>query len=402
MKRKQIVTISSISIAVVLLAVLAVAFGPGVYDRYRIAKLADLPLKSTLSIEADGDISGTRHTYGFMGVGVTDIGKIRIAVLGLRFSGESTGGVIISSPDSGESSGSTGTGDRRFTDRFKDGVTTCTFGGLTFTIERGTLELLGREFDIVDDEPKVVVVGHDGTIDDIVDITGDAEPSEPAGFVQIGGICDTIGKGQHHGRVSLAEIVARPHFYGVGALEELQGEITILDSKAFVSSVGEDSGPLPIENRAVKATLLAGQSVEEWIELTVTEEVPHDQFDETIAQMAAGQGIDLSRPFVFVVEGAFCDVHLHIINGACPVHARKQNLTIEKEKQPFELTLDALDGTLVAVYATDSAGTLTRPATSKHAHLIYFDEKRAARITGHLERVGLAKGAVLKLPKGNR
>ena len=104
-------------------------------------------------------------------------------------------------------------------------------------------------------------------------------------------------------------------------------------------------------------------------------------------------------PFIFVVEGGFTDVRIHVINGACPIRARIKNIDIEPENQPYELEEKSVRGTLVAVHATESVGKLTHPATSTHAHLIYIDEGTGEHVTGHLEQVGLAKGAVLKLPE---
>jgi hypothetical protein len=50
------------------------------------------------------------------------------------------------------------------------------------------------------------------------------------------------------------------------------------------------------------------------------------------------------------------------------------------------------------VYAEGSVGQLTLPATSTHGHLVYKDPASGRKVTGHLERFGLAPGAVLKLP----
>jgi hypothetical protein len=48
---------------------------------------------------------------------------------------------------------------------------------------------------------------------------------------------ETIGMQNHQGRVMLGEFIDRPNFYGVGALEKLQADITIIESKAIVTSV---------------------------------------------------------------------------------------------------------------------------------------------------------------------
>jgi hypothetical protein len=224
-------------------------------------------------------------------------------------------------------------------------------------------------------------------------------PQVSTEFVRYGGMHETVGQKQHHSRVALAEIVERPHFYGIGALAGLQGEITIQDSVATVTSVAPDGRPQTRRGADMQATLLVGKSIEDWASRTLGDAVWHAQFDAAIAAAAAEVGLDVAIPFMFVIEGEFTDLRLHVINGACPVHARMKNLTLDHSQRPFELEAERLTGTLVGVYAADAVGKLTHPATSTHVHVVYVDHETEQRITGHLERVGLAAGAVLKLPK---
>lgn len=107
----------------------------------------------------------------------------------------------------------------------------------------------------------------------------------------------------------------------------------------------------------------------------------------------------MNRPFVFCIEGEFQDVRLHIINGACPVHARMHNKKLPADRRPYEAEPKRIQGTLIGVYATNAVGRLTHPGTSTHPHLIFKDTESGVDLTGHLEKVGIVKGAVLKLPQ---
>jgi hypothetical protein len=209
---------------------------------------------------------------------------------------------------------------------------------------------------------------------------------------------EAIGQKQHHGRVGVVEVVERPHFYGVGALSGLRGEITIQDSVATVTAVTPNGRLQVLRSDDVQATLLVGQSIEAWTSRTFHVAVSHEHFDEVIVAAAAEAGLDEAMPFMFTIEGEFTDVRLHVINGVCPLHARMTRLELTQDERPFELEAQALPGTVVGVYAAGSVGELTHPATSTHAHLIYTDSETGRRVTGHLERVGLGQGAVLKLP----
>jgi alpha-acetolactate decarboxylase len=85
------------------------------------------------------------------------------------------------------------------------------------------------------------------------------QPSTEFQLVQYGSMHETIGMQNHQGRITLGELTDRPNFYGVGALEKLQGEITVIDSKAVVISVLADGTLTSRSHEATKlhATLLA-------------------------------------------------------------------------------------------------------------------------------------------------
>lgn len=228
---------------------------------------------------------------------------------------------------------------------------------------------------------------------------GGEVPETVNDLLVVGGMHEAIGQKQHQGRISLNDILAKPHFYGVGALEGLQGEITIADSAAMVTTVGQDGQCQSLPPAGAQATMLVGQSVEAWESTVIPETVAHDRFDNVIRSAASRARLDGSKPFVFLVEGEFVNVRLHVIHGACPIHARMKKIALDPAQQPFELDAERVKGTLVGVYAEDAVGRLTHPATSVHAHLVYTDSKTGERVTGHLEQVGLAAGATLRLPK---
>lgn len=217
-------------------------------------------------------------------------------------------------------------------------------------------------------------------------------------LVQYGTMHEAIGQNKSEGRVELSAVTSKHHFYGIAALENLKGEITIFDSNPTVTEVGKDHALAAVDGSGRKATLLAGAYVPSWRECTVEAETPAAEFDGAIQNAAAKAGVDSSKPFVFTAEGEFTDVRLHVINGACPMHAKKQKVEIPKEKEPFEGEFAAVRGRIVGIYARDAVGKLTHPNTSTHVHLIFTDEKTGQTMTGHVERLGLPKGATLRLP----
>jgi alpha-acetolactate decarboxylase len=232
-------------------------------------------------------------------------------------------------------------------------------------------------------------------------LNADENNDAPATLVQYGKMHEAIGQKQQQGRVKFSELLLRPHFFGVAALEDLRGEATIYDGKVTVTKVDAAGRLQPTGEVAAdeEATLLVGAYVPAWAEHEVTSDVAAEDFDGYVAAAAAQHGKDVDEPFVFTIEGELTAVRLHVINGACPIHARLKKLDLQQEVRPFEAEMSHVNGTLVGVFAKDSVGNITHPATSTHTHILYEDPRSGETVTGHVEQVGLRKGSVLRLPK---
>lgn len=220
-------------------------------------------------------------------------------------------------------------------------------------------------------------------------------------IVQHGEMRQVIGQLQHQARVRLPLLVKQPHFYGVGALPGLAGEVTIHDGR-IIATRAASGGLATVEKdsdqfRQLEATLLVGAYVPKWKSILVNKTVPPEQVDSFIAKAAKSAGLDVTKPFPFVVEGKLANLHMHVIHGACPVHARLHGEELPKAKAPVNVKHQQAEGMLVGIYAANAAGRLTHPTTSAHTHVI-LREGTGQTVTGHDERVGLASGAVLKLP----
>jgi hypothetical protein len=116
-----------------------------------------------------------RKTYCVGDYGISDLGNIRIAVKGLPFSGSSSSSLAIKNISGG--SGSTGSGNRRFTTSSANGVAVCTFGGVSFTVTGGKLRLDGREFSF-GKARQVIFVSSKGKIEGVVKVG--AQPEQNA------------------------------------------------------------------------------------------------------------------------------------------------------------------------------------------------------------------------------
>ncbi len=228
----------------------------------------------------------------------------------------------------------------------------------------------------------------------------DADDTWDGTIVQYGKMHEAIGNKLHGGRVELKDLVKREHFYAVGALEKLVGEITVFDGKPMITRVDSDRKLQTELNGSAlqdQATLLVGAYVPLWQQHSIPKDLTPQQVEAFIEDLAATSGINTAKPFPFVVAGELADVRLHVINGACPMHARLNKLQLPSELQPVEIERKSVRGTLIGIFAKESVGNVTHPATSSHTHVI-VETASSENITGHVERFGLAAGAIIRLP----
>lgn len=216
---------------------------------------------------------------------------------------------------------------------------------------------------------------------------------------QYGRMHDVLGGGPAaaNAQVSVKEILSRPNAIGVGALEGLQGEITIYDGHAWVArpAAGKLVVDGPMAASSEQAALMTAAHVDKWCEATIDEDTGGSALETLIARRAEEKGIAISQPFPFVIEGEVTDMQMHVINGACPM---KPGAIAMPEQQPWRhVVAGPTRVTIVGFYARDSVGKLTHPGTSIHAHALVMDGEQT--LTGHVERIAVTSGARLRVPE---
>lgn len=211
---------------------------------------------------------------------------------------------------------------------------------------------------------------------------------------QYGTMRSVMREGSTEARAALRDW-SGPNTVAVGAIEGLDGEITIVDGETWVSRVrdgrvvtsGPDVGPRD------QATLLVASPVQHWRTIRLDAPATGADLEAAIERAAALHGMNTSQPFPFILSGTAASLDMHIINGFCP-HSGGEAAA---EREPRRITLaEATPVTIVGFYARDSQGVLTHHGTSVHAHAIL--EGQEGRMTGHIDSVGVQAGATLRLP----
>lgn len=183
--------------------------------------------------------------------------------------------------------------------------------------------------------------------------------------------------------------------YGVGALSELRGEVTIVDGLAWVSYPNDD-GSIRVQRDASasneSATLLATARVTDWLGVPLSHDIGPETFDDAIEAIARANGIDVDKPFPLRVDGRLSDVKWHVVDG------RKRSASGDPHddhtRNAASGTLVDGQGMLVGFFSKHHQGVFTHMGQHTHFHVLTADH----RIMGHADSVVIRAGSTLELP----
>ncbi len=208
-----------------------------------------------------------------------------------------------------------------------------------------------------------------------------------------GELKNVMRKGDATGTIELQPLTRLPHLYAVGALEGLQGEVTILDGSVSIARIRD--GKVAVEDAARgKACVLVYAQVPDWIEVPLPRTVQSlDQLEEFLVDAANKEGINVKRPFPFRVAGKVAEVRYHVLRHPGEVKEPHEL----HEKAQVKLVLKDSTADLIGFYSDQHLGVFTCGG-NLHVHVRSVE----AKVSGHLDEVKLGDGVRLLLPKGRR
>ena len=204
----------------------------------------------------------------------------------------------------------------------------------------------------------------------------------------------------HEGQIgtmaTLDTMLPNPELYAVGALADLSGEVTVVGGKVYLSypEGPEDTRTeLSFESDA-GVTLLVATEVPAWHSVRVEETIPFEQFDDTIAQLAASAGMNVDERFVFLLVGEFEDLQWHVIDGRRLTAGGSSH--DDHRAASVQTRLDRVSATLVGFYSDGDQGVFTHMGSRTHVHCV-LDRPLSA---GHVDHVSIPAGTTIQFPGG--
>lgn len=217
------------------------------------------------------------------------------------------------------------------------------------------------------------------------------EPALNFNVEYYGKLRDIMHKGDISAKADLKQLEGRENLYALGAVEDLKGEILIMDGRPFISSV--QGGKLVTDGSFDhKAALLVFSSMKDRTVFEIPSGIQtYEELERFIEASAVEHGIDTEQPFPFLVKGkpAAFDWHVidwpegdtdhshqkHVESG---LHGTKENIEVE----------------ILGFYSKHHHAIFTHHTTNMHLHVRSMDNK----LSGHLDGIVLGKGMTLELP----
>ena len=192
-------------------------------------------------------------------------------------------------------------------------------------------------------------------------------------------------------KISLESLMHLRNLYAIGPPEALRGEITIVDSRPFVSTV--EGGRIVTDHSfRHRALFLVWAEVPTWREIAVPRTVmTYGDVETFVAGAARDTGLDITRPLPFLLRGQVARLSFHIFNKRDDApHSPDAH-----ERIKVKFTVEDLAAEMLGFWSDKHVGIFIPSGRSAHIHFRTAD----STVTGHVDDLGLRTGSVLALPR---
>src|SRR5271169_3493221 len=207
----------------------------------------------------------------------------------------------------------------------------------------------------------------------------------------VGAQRETIMNGKLAVALDLKTLADRPHLYGLGPIEQLRGEVTIIDSWPALARVAPDGSVEVTRSFDAGVPFFVWTQVPRWIERPIPSEVrSFEDLERFVPQAAKAAGLDAEKPLPFLVSGREDLIEYHILNriGDAPHNME------EHKKIQIKFELATVEATIVGFHSTKHRGVFTPGDSNIHIH---FQTPDACK-SGHIQKLEIGSGATLGLP----
>ena len=221
-----------------------------------------------------------------------------------------------------------------------------------------------------------------------------AQSSDQSYILQtVGAMHTTVMGGERDAKIELATLADKPQLNAVGPMTGLSGEITIINGRPSLATVGADGTVKTTTSFETGAPFLVWAEVANWQEETLPASVRSVADLEAYLTKRGGEK-GLTEAFPFTLTGRAENVGFHVLNAdpeasyPAGMDAHKQ-IQVHFDSGPAEVRL-------VGFYSTTHQGVFIHRGSFTHIHFQTADNA----LSGHVESVDFGSGTlVLALPE---
>jgi acetolactate decarboxylase len=197
--------------------------------------------------------------------------------------------------------------------------------------------------------------------------------------------------GDIRGRVELEPLTDLQDLYGLGPLEGVKGEITILDSTTYIARVTGDNRVSVETGFHQRACFLVYSQIPRWRKVDLPDHVRDEQsLEQELPRLATEYGLDPSHPFPFLLRGQPDCVVFHVLNKTDDLlHSPEQH-----EKAKVKFVLEKTEVEIIGFHSHKHRGIFTPGHSSIHIHL----KSKDGSVSGHVDTLSFPEGIDLFFP----
>lgn len=196
--------------------------------------------------------------------------------------------------------------------------------------------------------------------------------------------------GDVSGKVSLRQFADKKNLYAVGPVADLDGEITAIAGKFYISRV-KHGEVIADGNLSTSASFLVWSEVDRWKQSIPlgTRTTGHAQLETQIEALATKAGIDTSKPFPFKLEGVLEAVDYHIL--VPNTHPQIQASHSDGAKK---ITATNAEAEIIGFFSKNHQGVFTHKGSFMHLHVVVHNG-----YSGHVDEISAAASVRVFFPQ---
>jgi len=205
----------------------------------------------------------------------------------------------------------------------------------------------------------------------------------------VGAMSNVMHKGELFATIDIDTISDKAYLVGLGPMENLSGEILILDGHVYTSTVTHDHEMSVTSTNGVKAPFFAYTHVKHWQDVMLPDSINTlPQLEHFLDQITQ----KFSRPFFFRVSAVADSAAIHVVN--LPPGAKVSSPEDAHQASQAYIIRDK-SVNLIGFFSTRHQGVFTHQGSFTHIHLITADHQQM----GHLDSIKFKSGTRLLLPE---